>query len=162
MSQATRASCFDASALLKRYVEEEGSEAVRTYWAREPTKFTTSLCFHETLTLLKVSHFYRKQLDRRQYRRATLDLCAWYDTVSKDIPELSFLSPTMFIAALRVSERHDLDLSDAFQIVSLKEGFFSVLSGESQTILVTGDEALAEAARGEGLRVWNVLREPAP
>jgi hypothetical protein len=51
---------------------------------------------------------------------------------------LSFLSPGVFVAALRISERHDLDLSDAFQIVSLKEGFFSVLSGESQTVLVTG------------------------
>ena len=162
MSRAVRASCFDASALLKRYVDEDGSEALRSYWAREPTKFTTSLCFHEALTLLKVSHFYRKLLDRRQYRRATVDLCAWYDAVSKDIPELSLLSPGVFVAALRISERHDLDLSDAFQIVSLKEGFFSVLSGESQTVLVTGDQALAEAARAEGLRVWNVLREPAP
>ena len=82
--------------------------------------------------------------------------------MSKDIPELNFLSPSVFVAAQRISERHDLDLSDAFQIVSLKEGFFSVLSGDSQTILVTGDEALAQAARDEGLRVWDVLREPAP
>ena len=162
MSGAVRASCFDASALLKRYVDEDGSAVVRSYWAREPTKFTTSLCFHEALTLLKVSHFYRKQLDRPQYRRATLDLCAWFAAVSKDIPELSFLSPAGFFAAQRISERHDLDLSDAFQIVSLKEGFFSVLSGESQTVLVTGDQALAEAAREEGLRVWNVLTEPPP
>ena len=42
VSVALRANCFDASALLKRYVQEDGSETLRAYWHRESTKFTTS------------------------------------------------------------------------------------------------------------------------
>ncbi len=162
MSVALHANCFDASALLKRYVQEDGSEILRAYWNREPTKFTTSLCFYETLTKLKHFHFYRKTLDSAEYKTATRDLYAWYGEVSKQISEPNFLSLKVFLAAERTAETHGLDLSDAFQILSLKEGFFSKMSGDSKTILVTADAKLAKAARAEGLRVWNLLDEPPP
>lgn len=60
------------------------------------------------------------------------------------------------------AEKHGLDLSDAFQIHSVKEGFFSNMCGDSKTYLVTADKKLAKAARAEELRVWSVLEEPAP
>jgi predicted nucleic acid-binding protein len=161
-STAGRANCFDASALLKRYVDEDKSDVLRNYWNSESTKFTTSFCFYETLTLLKVHHFYRKSLAQDPYKRATLDLCAWYCAVSTRYPELNFLSPDIFFTAQRTAEKHGLDLSDAFQILSVKNGFFSRLCGDSQTILVTADAKLASAARMEGIRVWSVLDEPAP
>ncbi len=147
---------------MKLYVQEERSEELRAYWNREATKFTTSLCFYEALTQLKVCHFYRMALDLAAYKHATLDLCAWYGAVSKQIPELNFLSPEVFFAAERTAEKHGLDLSDAFQIHSVKEGFFSKMSGGSTTILVTADRELAKAAKAEGLRVWNIMEEPAP
>jgi len=162
MTTAARANCFDASALLKLYVEEDGSDKLRTYWNGEPTKFTTSLCFYEALTLLKVCHFYRKILDVDEYKMATLDLCAWYGTVSENIPELKFLSPEVFFAAQRTAEKHNIDLSDAFQIYTVKEGFFSGLGAGSKTILVSADRDLVKAARAEGLRVWSILDEPLP
>ena len=162
MSTAVRANCFDASALLKLYVQEDGSDELRTYWNREPTKFTTSLCFYEALTLLKVCHFYRKILDVEAYKKATLDLCAWFGVISKDIPEPNFLSPAVFFAAQRTAERYKIDLSDAFQIHTVKEGFFSHLSADSRTILVSADRDLVKAARAEGLRVWSILDELPP
>jgi len=162
VSTALRANCFDASALLKLYVQEDGSEILRAYWNRESSKFTTSLCFYEALTLLKVCHFYRKTIDREEYNKATLALCAWYGASSKQVPELNFLSPEVFFAAQRTANTHGLDLSDAFQIHSVKEGFFSRMSGDSKTFLVTADRELAKAARAEGLRVWSILEEPAP
>jgi hypothetical protein len=55
-----------------------------------------------------------------------------------------------------------LDLSDAFQIMSVKRGYFSSLTNDSATVLVTADNSLAQAARSEGLRVWNVNLDPAP
>jgi len=61
-----------------------------------------------------------------------------------------------------MADQHQLDLSDAFQILSVKEGFFSRSCGDSQAILVTADRELAKAARVEGLSVWSVLDEPAP
>jgi predicted nucleic acid-binding protein len=112
MSTAARASCFDASALLKLYVQEDGSDKLREYWNREPTKFTTSL--------------------------------------------------EVFFAAQRTAEKHKIDLSDAFQIHTVKEGFFSNLSAGSKTILVSADRDLVKAARAEGLRVWSILDESPP
>ena len=162
MIKAIRANCFDASALLKLYIQENGSEILRDYWKREPSKFTTALCFYETLTQLKVHHFYRKDIDLSVYKNAKLDLCAWYGTVSKSIPSLNFLSPEIFFAAQRTAETYKLDLSDAFQIQSVKEGFFSKLTGESKTIFITADNKLAKAARSESIRVWHILDEPAP
>ena len=162
MIQATRASCFDASALVKLYIDEDGSEKLRSYWSIEPTKFTTSLCFYETLTQLKVYHFYRKVLDLAAYKEATLDLCSWFSTVVRSIQAPNFFSPRIFFEAQHIAEKYKTDLSDAFQICSIKEGFFSKLSGESKTILVTADNKLAKVARCEGIRVWNVLKEQAP
>ena len=162
MNIAARGNCFDASALLKLYVKEDGSDALRTYWNSEPSKFTTSLCFYEALTLIKVCHFHRKTLDVAAYKKSTLDLCSWYGAVSQNIPELNFLSPEVFFAAQRTAERHNIDLSDAFQILTVKEGFFANLSGDSSTILVSADRDLVKAARAEGLRVWSILDEPPP
>lgn len=162
MNDAVRANCFDASALLKLYVSEEGSDILREYWRRESTKFTTSLCFYETLSLLKVYHFYRKTINLETYKKATLDLCSWFAAASENIRELPFLSPEVFFSAQKKAELYKLDLSDAFQLLSVKEGFFSRMSGESKTILVTADKKLAKAARSEGLRVWNLLEEPVP
>jgi predicted nucleic acid-binding protein len=82
--------------------------------------------------------------------------------VLKDYPEPTFLSPKVFFDVQKMIDKYQLDLSDAFQILSVKKGFGACLSGESQTILVTADEKLAKAAKAEGLRVWSILEEPAP
>ena len=71
-------------------------------------------------------------------------------------------NPEAFRAVRELVERTDLDLSDAFQIFSVKYGYFSVLAGESRTVLVTTDGALAAAARSEGISVWNVALEVGP
>jgi predicted nucleic acid-binding protein len=155
--------CFDASALIKRYIDEKGSDIVRRYWDTEPTKFTTSLCFYETLTLLKVNYFYRKTINRKEYHKATLDLSSWFGGfVLPQYPEPHFLSPQVFFDAQKMVDSYNLDLSDAFQIMSVKIGFFAHMIGNSQTILVTADKKLTKAAKAEGLRVWNILKKRVP
>ena len=52
-SVAGRAVCFDASALVKLYVNESDHEKVRAVFRAEPTKYTTPFCFYETLSVLK-------------------------------------------------------------------------------------------------------------
>ena len=59
-------------------------------------------------------------------------------------------------------ERYDLDVSDALQIASVKKGFLAALAGESRPIFATADEALAAAARTEGLKVWDIMVDPHP
>lgn len=68
----------------------------------------------------------------------------------------------VFSSAKLLVERTSLDLSDAIQIISVKEGYFSHLVNDSKTVLVTADKALAAAARAEGLRVWSAMEESPP
>jgi hypothetical protein len=46
--------------------------------------------------------------------------------------------------------KETIDVSDAFQIVSIKRNYFSRFTSDSRPILITGDNALAIAARQEG------------
>jgi predicted nucleic acid-binding protein len=151
---------FDASVLIKRYVNEEKSELVRTYWNDHANKLTTSICLYEMLRLLKIK---RNNLHNTDYMSATLDLCSWFaEVVSKNSPEPNFLSAKVFFEAHQIGEKHGLDLSDALQLLSMKAGFGAVAYGQSKLLLVTADKKLAKAARAENLRVWDVLKQPRP
>ncbi len=162
MSSQGRANCFDASALVKLYTEEMGSDIVRTYFDREPTKYATPFCFYEALNVLKVKWKYRNEITRDEYLDAAFRLTAWFDAMSGYIDDIEFLSPQTFVEAKHLVEQTGLDLSDAFQILSVKAGYYSGMTGGSSTILVTCDRDLASAARAEGLRVWYCLEEQAP
>lgn len=163
---ACRANCLDASALVKLYVNECGSDILQQYLQHEPTYYTTLFCYFETLSVLKRKWLYGKngedEITQEEYREATFSLTAWFSLVSQKVKDLDFTSLTVFSEVQRISKDHKLDLSDAFQILSVKQGFFSPLAGESRTILVTADKNLATVARKEGLRAWNLLSEPTP
>lgn len=158
-----RANCFDASALIKVFTREAGSDIVRDYFSnRSPTKYTTPFCFYETLNVLKVKWLYRDEITKEEYTEAAFRLVAWFEASTRYAQDIDLKDPRVFFVVRELAERHTLDLSDAFQIVSIKEGYFSHLINESQTVLVTADEALAKAARFEGVRSWYCLGEPEP
>jgi predicted nucleic acid-binding protein len=161
-STAGRANFFDASALVKLYISESGTEIVRPYFDRETTKYTTPFCFYEALNVLKVKWLYRKEITRDEYLQASFHLLAWYGAASDGINDLDFTSTATFSDTKRLVEKTSLDLSDAFQILSVKFGYFSRLIGDSKTVLVTGDKNLALAARAEGLCAWYFIEEPEP
>ena len=160
--RAARADFFDASALVKVFTTEPGSEVVRDYFYRRTTKYTTPFCFYEALNTLKGKWKFKCQLTLESYLKAAHELTAWYGASSRSIMDLNFSDPQVFARSKSLAERFQLDLSDAFQVVSVKHGYFSALARDSATVLVTADAALAEAARSEGLRVWSVLTEGAP
>lgn len=159
---ACRANCLDASALIKLYVTEDGSDQLKKYLDHEPTRYTTPFCYFETLNILKVKWLYRKEITQPEYHEASFSLTAWFSSMNSDIKDLDFTSPYVFIEVQRIAKLYKLDLSDAFQIMSVKQGYFSPLVQDSKTILVTADKDLANAARQEGLRVWNLLSETEP
>ncbi len=161
MSRAVHATCFDASALVKRYVDEPGSDALRAYWRSQATRYTTPFCLYETLGALK-RHKLRGTLTKDEYLNAASDLVAWFRVSQSSVRDLDFTDRHVFIDAKELAEDNDLDLSDAFQLLSLEAGFFAQLIGDSSTLLVTADEALAVAARKKRLQVWDCQREPMP
>lgn len=161
-SIATRADFFDASALAKVFADEPGSDIVRTYWRSRATKYTTPFCFYEAMNVLKGKWKFKKQLSITQYLDATFQLTAWYDASSRAITDLDFADPVTFAKTKALAERNGIDLSDAFQIMSVKEGFFSALVNQSATVFVTADSELATAAKAEGLHVWSLMLEAPP
>jgi predicted nucleic acid-binding protein len=163
MNPPPRANCFDASALVKVYADEAGSDIVREYFnSRSPTKYTTPFCFYETLNVLKVKWLYRKELTHMQYSEAAFRLTAWFGASMRYAKDIDFHDPLVFSRVQAIAKQHSLDWSDAFQILSVKAGYFSHLVNDSQTVLVTADEDLARAARVEGVRSWYCLGEPEP
>ena len=162
-SPSPRANCFDASALLKIFTLEQGSDLVRDYFNnRSPTKYTTPFCFYETLNVLKVKWLYRKEITNAEYTETAFRLVAWFGASTRYAKDIDLQDPNTFFKVRELSERHSLDLSDAFQILSVKEGYFSHLINDSQTVLVTADESLAKAARLEGIKSWYCLGEREP
>lgn len=163
MSPPPRANCFDASALIKVFVTEDGSDIIRNYFqSRSPTKYTTPFCFYEALNVLKVKWMYRKEISQAEYTEASFRLAAWFQASTRYAKDIDFSDPLVFSRVRVLSEKYDLDLSDSFQILSVKEGYFSHLINDSQTILVTADAGLAKAAHGEGVKAWYFMDDPEP
>jgi len=159
---ASGASCFDASALVKIFTSEHDGDAVRRHFREgSPTKYATPFCFYETMNVLKGKWLYQKQLTQDQYNVAARSLMAWFRPLTK-YPDLDLGHPLVFLEVQKIAQKHALDWSDAFQIVSVKDGFFARLVNDSQTILVTADRRLAAVARAEGLRAWNCIDEASP
>ncbi|AMS31884.1 hypothetical protein AEM42_04735 [Betaproteobacteria bacterium UKL13-2] len=159
---AARADFFDASTLAKVFADEPGSTILREYWHARATKYTTPFCFYEAMNVLKGKWKHKGQLMLPDYLDAAFQLTAWYGASSSKIADLDFTDPLTFSETRALAQRTGLDLSDAFQIMSVKRGYFSSLTNDSATVLVTADNSLAQAARSEGLRVWNVNLDPAP
>jgi predicted nucleic acid-binding protein len=161
MSTALHASCFDASAMAKLYIDERGSDALRQYWRSQATRYTTAFCMYETLGILK-RHTLKGTLSRADYFKHATHLVSYFRAAQSQIQDLDFTDREVFNDAKELAEDSGLDLSDAFQVLTLQAGAFSVLVGGSQTLLVTADEALAAAARKRGLKVWDCMREMMP
>ena len=161
MSEAGYSALFDASALAKLFLDEDGSTTLRRYWNIQPTKYTTPFCLYETLGILKVCAR-RKAITRAVYLDCAARLTSWFHASTSRLEDIDFTNPEVFNDARDIAERSGLDLSDAFQLLTLQAGLFASMIGGSQSLLVTADGALTDAARRNNLRVWNCLREPMP
>jgi predicted nucleic acid-binding protein len=161
-SKSARASFFDASALVKLYVDEPESNVVRGYFNSEATKYTTVFCFYEALNILKTKWLYHGKLSHEKYLEACFALTAWYAYTEQWVKNLDITDIKTLWDARKLAEEHELDMSDALQILTVKLGYFSRMCSDSQTVFVTADQKLAQVAMAHGLRVWNVLKQEPP
>lgn len=162
MRTSYHANCFDASALVKVWVDEPDCGPARHYFnTQSPTKYTTPFCYFETLSAMKLK-WLRSQITREVYLNAAFALTVWFQASARKVNDIYLTHPPTFLKAKELVERYEVDLSDAFQLLSLKEGYFSSLVNDSQTLLVTADEKLANAAISEGLNAWYCMSWPVP
>lgn len=158
-----RANCLDASALVKVFSDEEYSDIIREFFNNNaPTRYTTPFCFYEALSVLKVKWLYRKVIDESAYRESAFRLTAWYAGSLTSTKDIDFHDPVVFREVRSLAEKHSIDFSDAFQIVSVKFGYFSHLIEDSSTLLVTANKGLSLVAKEEGIKVWHFPTEPIP
>jgi len=157
-----KAHYLDASAIIKLLIdipeENIGREALRAYFYGNANFHMTSLCFAEALGVLKVKCFYHKKIKEEDYLTAIENLI-WGRTIIDDVPIKNY---NILQEAKKLISDHQLDLSDAMQIVTIMRGTYSILGLNSQSILITADTKLANAARAEGARVWNCSTESKP
>ena len=158
-----RANYLDASAIIKILVDEDSSSPVQKYFHNSSSCFRmTSLCFTEALSVLKAQYFYRKKITRKGYLNRSYRLVAWLRDRRILLDEVDLSDSKIFEEVESIIKEHRLDLSDAFQTVTIKWGKYSNFSGESQSLLITADRGLAKAARSEGIKVWECSHEPVP
>ena len=162
---AVKVHYLDASALVKLVAddpdEEPGRTAVRNYYETQSCMMATSHCLSEALSAFK-SKFLRKRISRDDY-------ITYVDTFINrtvgwklEIGEMPILSPKLLTEAGGLIRKYDLDFVDCVQIVTILHGKNRVFCGDSKSILITADHALAKAARAEGARVWECTSEPSP
>ena len=152
---------LDASAIVKLLVREAGSAALCAYLDQHTAFSPTALCFAGTLGALKAK-LLRNSLGQEEYLSACEELMAYFRNQTIEIDDIGISQRRTFDEVEYLSKKYSLDVSDSYQLVTLQRGLYSPLQGDSKPILVTADEALAKAARSEGLRTWDCLREPAP
>lgn len=163
-SDSVKVRYLDASVLIKLVVaEERDGDLIRDFFHRNTNFCTTSFCLAEALGRLK--GLWRKgrndglKLSMDQYFKATQELIinAWGKRI--EIDELKLLDPLIHTDVENMAKKHNIDLSDALQIITIKKGQYSILVSDSASVLITADGPLAEAAKSEGIRVWNCIKE---
>ncbi len=148
--ETIRTHLLDASALVKLFINEDGSDTLKEYFNSRSVFWTTSLCFAEVLGVLKRKYVSNKEdLTEEEYLAASEDMVAHIRNGTISVEEVDITKLEIFNEVEKIVEKYSIDLADAFQIVSLKKGFPSSLSGDSKTILITADKDLAESSESE-------------
>ena len=144
---------LDASALVKRYVDEIGSEWLRAFVAPAPG-FS---CFTSRLTIVEVISAFTRRVRDGSLSQARF--VAARDAFRDDcLYEYRIVPPTMSVVdlACTVLERYPLRAYDATQLATaLTAQRFLVSEADSPLVSISADERLNRAASAEGLEIDN-------
>jgi predicted nucleic acid-binding protein len=158
-STAIRTHCLDASALVKHYINEDGSAELHDYLQGQAQAnwYTTPFCLFEALGVLKRKYKSKRKSDtitQDEYHTAGHAMLAEYAARSKNLPDSTdIVDPLVFSQVKSLCQKYPkLDFSDAFQIVSVQEKS-RLRWGGSIPMLITADKYLGRAAEQEGLQV---------
>jgi predicted nucleic acid-binding protein len=166
-SEGVRLKYLDASALVKLYIDEKGSQELREFFNAGTNFFTTWLCLAEALNVMK-RKWNNEEIEEDRYLNGICSLIIeWRDRIESG--DIKSVNPSIPLKVRKISEKHKLDYSDALQLWAIKNGTYShtiVISDKNVTdsalFIITSDKDLANAAKSEGIKVWNCEVEPAP
>ncbi|MDW8075944.1 MAG: type II toxin-antitoxin system VapC family toxin [Bacteroidota bacterium] len=145
---------FDSSALIKRYVQEEGSEQVQSLFSAPVRTASTILTYVEVRAALGKA-IRMDRLDDGEAARAWDSFCAEWESVIRVGIDQALLQQ-----AADAAERHSLRAYDAVHLASalLLRGNVGV-----PVVMATFDYELWKAARQRGMQVFpqSLPRPPA-
>ncbi|HLB74274.1 MAG TPA: type II toxin-antitoxin system VapC family toxin [Sedimentisphaerales bacterium] len=149
---------LDASAIVKLLIDEKHSDLVRNYFD-DPYSllFTTNFCFFESLSVLK-REWCKDKISTNRYRDCCRLLFAYIEEHRIQIKEYPLEDLHDFGKLDELVDKYKIDISDALQLLSIKETSLSTLAGESEITLITADKDLATAAREEGVKVVDLSK----
>lgn len=150
---------LDANCLVKLVIEEVSSTELRTHFFQYGVVCaTTTFCFYEALGVLKAKWVGKKRPDNiseEQYLAACEELCALVEDQNIQLEDISFSDRKTFRESELLASAHHLDLSDAFQLVTLKRGMFARLDGV-RPVLISEDADIRKAAAKESLDALSI------
>lgn len=156
---------LDATALVKLVHKEPGSDRVEGVVQGNAWFETTWLCVAEAHGVLK-RLFSKNQITSNQYHMKLFRLRSWIEAERIRV-RMTWLQPGEPKPAgshdvRRLAEKHNLDFSDAIQLIEFRGGALAATVDEAEAVFVSSDEGLLKAAKAEGMKVWNPEVEQTP
>lgn len=146
---------FDASALVKRYTREAGSDTINFLFANAP--LTRMQC----LILGAIEVFWicvRKRNDGRithsHFTQATGYLELEVINTNSDFKTIS-VPDTLVLNSMSLIENHSINSVDAIVLRSALDIATELRNTDNRLVLVASDQRLLRAAQDEGLLVFN-------
>ena len=142
---------LDTSAMVKRYRSEPGTEAIDRLFGdpRAETRFYTSF-----LTTLELTSSILRLVRGRQLSRSVADnALARFRQDSQETIRVWPLTDSIVNSAVALVEQHQLRSADAIHLATAASIFR--LAWDSETVLVSSDRELLEAAMRSGMGVLN-------
>ena len=152
---------LDASALVKVVIDEGDHEAIRSFFLSNVNLGATSLCIMEALGVLKAK-WTHSHITKDIYFRASRQLVQYASGKKIEVEDIGLFTFQGLDAVQALAKKHNLDLSDALQLETILRGKYAHLGPNSASVLITADAGLSTAAKAEGIRVWNCIKEPQP
>lgn len=151
---------LDTSAIIKLYLDEDGSSNFREYFHSHTNFCTTIMTFYEAMNVLK-SRLHKKESQNKYYEAVTdLAIHGWGGKIEVEPIDLSQMDT--FKAVSRLAMDSNLDVADAIQIHAILKGKYSHFTQDSASVLITADEPQELAAQKNKIRVWNCRKESKP
>lgn len=147
---------LDASAWVKRYVREPGSDWIQDLFAQQPLLACASLGFIEVMaTLSRKSR--AGEIDQSQFGRLVQEL----DRDWEGFIEVRLDTDTLVLAT-GVVRRYALRGADAVHLASVLLLRQHLTNRDDEVLLLASDEELKSATRASGLTVLDPADEQAP
>lgn len=152
---------LDANCLVKLVVDEKGAKELRDHCVKPRLICaTTSFCFYEALGVLKLKWINKNRLDHiteETYLNACEELCTLVEDEQIQLDDkVEIHNRLAFKESENLTKKYKIDLSDSFQLVSIRIGMLAQLKTEIVPILISEDDEIYRAAIEEGLKVLKI------